>query len=497
MPSHQPSRLVTPKVPGSGLGVAQFLDAYVEVRALAGQSASPEAVATLRRGVAARNRLAHLARSAEWEEDFNDVLDAAAVLEADLLGVEGGPAAAIRAVAGELVGSSFASDALPLLETTFERRVMLSQRAAPSHPDPGPDADDTSRDGPGQSGTKHVRSLRDFLLSQLDKPSREGLEKRLDRQGYKGTLASKLLEHCVQADQPARRVADLFGLEALRREHLRLIGVEASDDASGLDVAERILVHFGFPMSTEPIGLLQSIALFRDAGESLPLASLDEIYGKVARLSNRLELLLTVFIRFVVHVTLREAPERFLQERRILEPGRRLDGASLGILFSALEAISDGLADGTIAGAGQFEATFGTSRLTSGGTQDVTRLRNLFAHFDKKQNRAMTIEEAREHARQFIDACLKFFEHVIGRSGAPRIFPHVIRIDSVRIDRWGRRTVHAWSDEEREEVLFLDEDVRPGQTYFMHPLSNPLRVDPILVAAGDLLSPRPGAASSD
>ena len=37
------------------------------------------------------------------------------------------------------------------------------------------------------------------------------------------------------------------------------------------------------------------------------------------------------------------------------------------------------------------------------------------------------------------------------------------------------------------ETIFTDEPVRPGETYLMYPLSNPLRVDPILVPAGDVV----------
>ncbi len=63
----------------------------------------------------------------------------------------------------------------------------------------------------------------------------------------------------------------------------------------------------------------------------------------------------------------------------------------------------------------------------------------------------------------------------------------MIAIQSLEIDRWGRRTVRALNDEGMDETIFTDEPVRPGETYLMYPLSNPLRVDPILVPAGDVI----------
>ena len=59
-------------------------------------------------------------------------------------------------------------------------------------------------------------------------------------------------------------------------------------------------------------------------------------------------------------------------------------------------------------------------------------------------------------------------------------------IDAIRLDRWRRRVVRAVSDEGVVETLFTDRPLHPGELYLMHPLSNPLRVDPVLVPAGEI-----------
>jgi len=63
----------------------------------------------------------------------------------------------------------------------------------------------------------------------------------------------------------------------------------------------------------------------------------------------------------------------------------------------------------------------------------------------------------------------------------------VISVQSIHLDRWARQTVKALNDYGMEETIFTDEPVRPGELYLMYPLSNPLRVDPILVPAGDVI----------
>jgi hypothetical protein len=62
----------------------------------------------------------------------------------------------------------------------------------------------------------------------------------------------------------------------------------------------------------------------------------------------------------------------------------------------------------------------------------------------------------------------------------PPIYPTVIVVEEIHIDRWNRRTVVTRSDADRKEILICDNDLKPGDVSFMYPLSNPMRVDPIL-----------------
>jgi hypothetical protein len=75
------------------------------------------------------------------------------------------------------------------------------------------------------------------------------------------------------------------------------------------------------------------------------------------------------------------------------------------------------------------------------------------------------------------------------RAPGTRLFPLMVRVTRIEIDAWARRRIYARDDESREEVIFTDVPLEPGRVYFMQPLSNPVRVDPILVPAGDLVWP--------
>ena len=70
------------------------------------------------------------------------------------------------------------------------------------------------------------------------------------------------------------------------------------------------------------------------------------------------------------------------------------------------------------------------------------------------------------------------------RSTEPRVYPTIVRIDEITIDRWNRRLIRAISDAGAEEAIVCDQEVHPGRLYFMLPRTNPFRVDPVLIEFG-------------
>jgi hypothetical protein len=117
------------------------------------------------------------------------------------------------------------------------------------------------------------------------------------------------------------------------------------------------------------------------------------------------------------------------------------------------------------------------------GLVKISKLRNVFAH-DKEQDLPKP-SETRQKAAEFFASAKKWLEFFGDGTEAP-LFPKVIRIEQITMDRWGRRTNMAVDDSGDSEKIFTDEILRPGALYFMHPLSNPTRVDPVLVQTGAL-----------
>ena len=95
----------------------------------------------------------------------------------------------------------------------------------------------------------------------------------------------------------------------------------------------------------------------------------------------------------------------------------------------------------------------------------------------------------RNAGKAFFNEALSFLEHLANPKG--RVYPHLVRVERIQIDRFGRRVIEAVGEDDHPERIFTDVDLQPGALYLMHPLTIPLRVDPILVPAGELPSAPP------
>jgi hypothetical protein len=114
-------------------------------------------------------------------------------------------------------------------------------------------------------------------------------------------------------------------------------------------------------------------------------------------------------------------------------------------------------------------------RLAPGGVGSISKLRNSFAHFDEEAGDGDDVSSARE----FFRGVMSLLRHWADDSA--RVYPIVIRIERIIVDAWNRRRIEAVTAEGRKELIVCDKALEPGGTYFMYPLSNPFRVDPILI----------------
>lgn len=335
--------------------------------------------------------------------------------------------------------------------------------------------------GQQQHPTNPVRQLHAFLLENLAAESLAEIDGALERQGYRGSSEMRLLEHIVRVPDPVAFVASEFSRIQLKAALKIRFAIERPGDAN--DLARELLNAMGFPVPGKLKGLSSALRVVRTAKQSLMLPSTD-CDGIVTSVAKHLEFVCHVLLRFVAQAAFSEPPEIVLKNLGKLQGKSDLNSCTLGTLLDCVSAIADAMRTDRTSAAVQIFKSSVKMDDPFPKTTSLAALRNSFAHFKvDAANRCTT--ESLDDATRFVRDAESFLSYLNGSGSS--LFPKIVTIEKIKIDRWGRRLVIGLTDEDEQEGIFTDQDLEPGRVYFMHPLTNPLRVDPILIPAGNLL----------
>jgi O-acetyl-ADP-ribose deacetylase (regulator of RNase III) len=330
-----------------------------------------------------------------------------------------------------------------------------------------------------------VRALARLAREAFSSSDLERLDADLEAAGYRGPPDDRLLEHCVRVPHPARWLANFLKASELR-ERLEHLGRKVPPGRDSVALAEHLLVALGFPAVGVPRGLRHAKRALERARSRVHAVDDLELCGLVVAASAELEHMLLVLIRFVSLVAFRRPPEIVLAAE--LGKGRTpLTRRGLGGLVELVGQLSKRLerdGEGDVE-ARRWRQTFGSPVLLPSGFERAAQLRNAFAHEGREVLRED--DTRRPDATKFLDLALELVEFLSQERHGARMFPRVIVPRRVVIDSWGRRIIEADSDEGPTEFLFTDQAFRPGRVYYMHTITNPFRMNPLLFPADDMV----------
>ena len=338
-----------------------------------------------------------------------------------------------------------------------------------------------------RSGTAHVRRLRDIFQKYADpKDFAELIQELRTYDRCRGETELVLLEGCTKRRDLVAFVRDNLRRSDLRRALHEEFGYQLDPGTPVEQMTTLLLKQLGFPIPTQARGLNDIIgSLVVAQGQAKILSEEKALEGLVLHEAKGLEYVLQVLLRFLCRAVYQTAPDRLFLEDGLLEKRQPLDRCSLGKLVELTVRLAEKLEADAAPSVQRFAKTFNLAPLLAAREEQLPTLRNRFAHF-KAGHPQEGLSKTREEAEKFLESALSFLRQLGGADELDRAFPRVIRVTKIEFDQWGRRIIHALDENNELEELFTDDELRPGETYFMHPLSNPLRVDPLLVSAGDL-----------
>jgi O-acetyl-ADP-ribose deacetylase (regulator of RNase III) len=327
----------------------------------------------------------------------------------------------------------------------------------------------------------HVRGLHRLMLDYLDGDARlkGSVDNELLGLGYQGDFELRLLEHCIRIDDPADLLTGTFDRPTLQDIYRDYVGEPASAATPSAELVREILYYVGFSRLTDCHGVKQVRDTIDRSEQLVRVKGVSAAAAVVHDVARQLEYLCHVLLRFIAKAAFGESPEMYLTRRQSIKQPGDLGRAGLGALLIFCEQVIDDLKTTEVPQALTLQRDLGAGALPR-GRDALSSVRNAFSHFKPGAPAGSDTDALGflKEARRFTTALA---------SPDARLLPYVISIQSIHLDRWGRLTVKALNEDGMEETIFTDVSLTPGQVYLMYPLSNPLRVDPILVPAGDVI----------
>ena len=418
------------------------------------------------------------AASSQWASVWSALSAAAATVVAESSSAYAAMGAGVGGVAAPTLPTPSRSGA-----QIRKAKSVVEAVPEPSHPRGTTAATISARlaPSPSFSDSEPVRNLHRFLLENLSEERLNEIAEDLRAAGYKGAREDRLLELCVHVPDLVAFVADELGRRVILKALCEQGAKAHAWDTDGRVLAAELLVGFGFPRSSVITGLGSIRGRLEQLATRAQSPDTTFVRGTVMEAGTLLEYALRVVLLMACRELWGEPADLWLRGRGLLEPSRELRTCSLGTLVrffvdGVVRAVEEGTFPSAISE--RFEARQDYSALAT----PLPTLRNSFAHL--KDERAQTAGEVTANARDFFSSALRFVD-LLGSNGEG-VFPIVVQVERIVVDRWGRRVVEAVDDQGRLERLFTDEIVRPGERYLMRTHTNPMRVDPFLVPLGQM-----------
>lgn len=316
------------------------------------------------------------------------------------------------------------------------------------------------------------------LLGELKGEEADDLDRLLDELGYRGTRELKIKEYCTRVDP--QEALQRLGAARLRAILSTQYKVSPKTAASVVELADAMLHQLGFHAPQPLYGIGHALAeLKRLQHKCNGTGNAHERTGLVLEASQHLERCTRHLLRFMCLHLFDRGPEAHFKGRAKNYLGQPIDSVSLGVLLSLLEFLADKLSEADTAILRQLDGPLTANRLSPGDRSNIARLRNNFAHAKDVDGAPATAPELSKAASEFFVEAIELLAYWHGAK--PRVFPWIVRVERITIDKWNRRVIEAIGDGDETERIVSDMPVRAGATYFMYPLSNPFRVDPVLI----------------
>ena len=313
------------------------------------------------------------------------------------------------------------------------------------------------------------------LLSKRLQSNTRVIAQIMESRGYVGSFDDQLLEYCLDVEPPLL-LTELLGTPDLIAWGQELgIPNDKLMGATPRHLANSLLSRIGFPLPPDPLGIASLIEQGKSALGDLRLPGGRDITGPSGIIRRCCQTALLDLLRFHGTVLLPAPFEASMKERKWLTPRKSLRELTAGSLLGVLRNLVTGMDGSTeqLAWLGHLERF---SRRSFFDEVSAPQIEQAIGALSRPLHRDPTTE-TRAAVIEAGEVIVRFLRY----RQATGLYPPVVSVTSWMDDAYGRRLIRAVDDAGGSHTIFTMEQLDPGHLYFMHPTTNPTRVNPLLV----------------
>lgn len=315
------------------------------------------------------------------------------------------------------------------------------------------------------------------LVHILSKDDLDFLVKSLKRFGYRSKRDAEhgeldLIEEYCYSVEPDKILKDNMTKRQLF-ELADILEIKPNEFTGRDDLIQKLLLEMGFRRGLRTVPGLGAIKLFieNSMNNFSNATTSDECQGMIQSAFSSIEIGVDLLIRFYGQIFHGSSFETILSRHANGKPkaSRWTFGEKTKILRSLIDSDISPLPERTKLALKQGffdERVFGL-------LEKLSKTRNSLAH----QSELKSFSELRTIGQDFLEVALDTMRLITESKNVPR----AVQIVSIEYDVFGRHFYRAIDDRGRKEKIFHSLPLELGEIYLFFPLTNPARINPIIV----------------
>jgi hypothetical protein len=319
--------------------------------------------------------------------------------------------------------------------------------------------------------------LSKYLIQILPKEDLAFLVKRLKKSGYRSKRdaeheESDLIEEYCYSVEPDKILQD----NLTTRQLLKLADIlelDGDENSTREEIIQNILLEMGFSRGFREVpGLGATRVFLENSFNNFANASTsDECQGMIQSAFSSMEIGIDLLIRFYGQIFHGASFEKILSRHVNGKPkaSRWTFGEKIKVLRTLYDSNISHLPERT---KGAFKEKFFDKKVFE-LLEKLSKSRNSLAH----QTELKRFSELRKIGQDFLNVALETIQLISESKNVPR----AVQIVSIEYDVFGRHFYYGLDDKGRREKIFHSLPLELGEIYLFFPLTNPARINPLIV----------------